>query len=158
MPKNIPPEMGHPGKEMMHKLWSDTEKVFIERYEADSEDEGGKEHVAADEKPIVDALTIFAEEITPLINEDACMSEDQWRETFSVVANARGNHVLLRKMADNPVDMNRVYDMELQLEVRIAGLINGYSLQCHNCLNDKCEKRDPLVPLESVKARVKGEE
>jgi len=155
MPKINPPEMGYPAKDKIINLWKNTEEVFIDRYGGENEDDSGKEHVAEDDKPLVSKLAVFAEDLRKLINEDTCISEDQWRESFSIVTNVVDTHERLKNMADNPVDLNRVIAMELQLEIGLAGLINGFNLKCENCLNEECKSRDPLVPVESVKARIK---
>ena len=136
--------MGYPVEEKISGLIKNPEATYIDRHNSfDFTDAQGVERLNKECKPIMQLMAAIGDDLRMLLNDGVCMGETQWRKTFDAI----------NEMSETA--SGRDADVPMSEVVEVATMINGFNLQCQNCLNEKCKKRDPLVPVESVKARVK---
>lgn len=135
--------MGYPVEEKIEGLIADPEATYIERHDSfDFTDAQGVERLNNQCQPILQRMAAMGDDLRMLLNDGVCLGEKQWRKTFDAI----------NEMSETA--SGRHSDVPMSEVVEVANLVNGFNLECRNCLNEKCKKRDPLVPVESVKARV----
>lgn len=138
MAKNIPPSLGYNFKEILANGLQNLDFVGDLIFASGLREEDLYESIRdkADE-------ALSEPSLKNLINEDTCATEKQIGELLQT----------LEGLADKSAFKTAFDEVHPGLEP-IAMLINGFRLDCTNCLNATCVRRDPAHPVAEVLKRV----
>ena len=136
--KDIPAEMGFPLKEVLEEMRNDIYNNPHHSFDSLQEEE---EEFKTKVRATLKELRIRA-------NPDQCLTKDQLNSlTIDIEDFARGH---TRVIGDN--------DLEIDEKLTFSELIQstiGFSLNCHNCLNEECVHRDPNCPIKKSQDSLK---
>jgi hypothetical protein len=145
MSKNIPPVMGYNFHEIKKDLFPDTlNSTVIDCLDATNVSTDDEEEVSAATKSInnqFDCPTTLG-----LINQNACATNQQIGYLFEALGNYEDKKEGISKTINNALE-----------SLPFAQLANSFRLDCSDCLNGKCKRRDPQCPVSEVEKRVPSE-
>ena len=100
--------------------------------------------IKSDIEGMLDSSPLYA-----MINEDACGTVRQLVGIFESIM----------RIIDKSDGQEKPYDQEdIHDQIALVPVINSFRLDCANCLNADCKRRDPSHPFEEVEKRIPKDE
>ncbi len=83
--------------------------------------------------------------IRDAVNEDVCLTISQGTVLLEAISEVAENAT-----EDGGSASKRVISLDLKAIYPIIQMVNGFHLDCVNCLNGECEHRDPDYPVTDI--------